>query len=847
MVLDEIEIPRFSELKPAVLDSAVRKNPAKWRERNKRRAESRRAARRSSFRKPSWEVPQVATVDVESKDIDLKKPTVKAQPSPPPPDVVSVDDVDGEGEDKGGDAPRGQTMPGGYYVRSMEEAHRQTMRAFNVRLCRPYQRPVRPDEEEELPPLEPAEVVEELPKATSSLPSRAARLAAERLRQSQELVQEEQKKRQEDEAQRRREAERRRERRLLEEKIRKLREEQEAQEQARREAEQKQKEVEEAIKHAERVAEEKRKTKAEKEKNTDKEDALRLRRQKDAEDDAMLREERRRRRQQEEAARKEREAQRRKEEEEKRREREREEQRRRKEREEKRAEEERRREAERQAEEERAAEELRRLDELEAKVETEEEARRREEVEKEERRKRAELRRREIKEKADRAKKAAAAGLPPSAAAAAAAAALEREALPAEVQVTVAVLGHQGSGKSTLVGALMLTAGAISERELMKRRKELEREACEELQREDGLRSPSGVEFTLLDVPGGRRCLPQAVQAAAEADIALLVVSAKGRELEAALREASGTSALAEQLRVAKGLGARKLLVAVTKMEDVSWSQDRFDEVATALTPKITNAGFSQAAAIFVPVDGYSNQLDGKKATWHSAGSLLHCLDEAATSEDTKKCGALEVLLFESFATNAGKGLRVRGRIEQGVLEPGQRCQLLPGESSMTIEALQSATRQPMTLKEAKAGQNVEIQLNGQLPDWPSTAGATGHAWRGSVLCNEAAPVQVSDYVKAQMEVIEMPRPLTAGFKAVLHVHAATVEAEIEKIQDAFDWATGVTTEKPKVVKAGQRLTVMIRLSREVPLCASQGSRLGMLMLRSEETTVAIGHILEVQ
>ena len=30
-----------------------------------------------------------------------------------------------------------------------------------------------------------------------------------------------------------------------------------------------------------------------------------------------------------------------------------------------------------------------------------------------------------------------------------------------------------GSGKSTLVGALMLTAGAISERELMKRRKDL--------------------------------------------------------------------------------------------------------------------------------------------------------------------------------------------------------------------------------------------------------------------------------------------------------------------------------------------------------------------------------------
>ena len=43
---------------------------------------------------------------------------------------------------------------------------------------------------------------------------------------------------------------------------------------------------------------------------------------------------------------------------------------------------------------------------------------------------------------------------------------------------------------------------------------------------------------------------------------------------------------------------------------------------------------------------------------------------------------------------------------------------------------------------EAKAGQSVEIQLNGQLPDWPSTAGAPvffkisipPKRWFGSVL-----------------------------------------------------------------------------------------------------------------
>ncbi|CAL1129449.1 unnamed protein product [Cladocopium goreaui] len=219
MVLDEIEIPRFSDFKLAVVDSAVRKNPAKWRERNKRRAQSRKNARSALNSEPTWEVPQVVPAEVEPKE-DLKKvKDVKAaEPSPEAAEAVEA----GEESDAEAEPQRrrkeGRTMPGGYYVRSMEEAHRQTMRAFNVRLCKPYQRPVQQEEEEELPPLEPEE--EELDKATSSLPSRAARLAAQRLRNGQEVSREQQKKREEEEAERRREAERRVERRLLEAKIR---------------------------------------------------------------------------------------------------------------------------------------------------------------------------------------------------------------------------------------------------------------------------------------------------------------------------------------------------------------------------------------------------------------------------------------------------------------------------------------------------------------------------------------------------------------------------------------------------------------------------------------------------
>eukprot|EP00439_Symbiodinium_sp_Y106_P058113 s109_g8.t1 len=856
MTFEDIEVPQFSEQKPIVVDAAVRKNPAKWRERNKRRALSRKASRppqaqggehARSTTEPSWEVQQTVPAPEETVP-DLKKQDFKKQQE------VCEEAPDDSWSQK----PQGRTMPGGYYVRSLEEVHTSTMRALNVRLTKPYQRPAHgADEDDDLPPLEP----EEMGEVKAPSPGRAVREAAKR---AQAAVRDAQKqRRQDEEEERRREAERRLERRRLELKIGKLKEEQKAQEQAR----QKEKEVRRQLEEQE--ASERSALRGSEPSETGREEAQKeLRRQRraqrDAEEDAKLREARRRRRAEEEAAKKEHEeAQRAAEEDKRRKEKERKERekRERKEREKaeaaaqaQRREEE---EAKRAADERRRQEEAARREAEEAAArqkETAEEALRRQEMENEERRRRAEQRRKEIKEKAERAKKAAAAGQPPSAAAALAAEAVAREAKPPTSHVTVAVLGHQGAGKSMLVGALLLATGGISERDLAKRRKEAER-LKDESQREDGLRTPKGAELALLDVPGGRRSLPQAVAASAEADVAMLVISAKGRELEAALKEAGGgPSTLVEQLRAARGLGTAakegRLVVAVTKMEEVSWAEDRFDEVISTLTPVLTNAGFSQAATVFVPVDGLTNQVDAKKAPWHTGSSLLQCLDDMASS-CAPRPGALQVLVFES--TPAAKGaIRVRGRVEQGTLRPGERCLLAPGSAPCVVEVLRmAASRNVVPLEEAKSGQNVELQLSGgPFPDWPAVGGASTVGWCGSVLGSAQSPVEVSDSVKAYLEVLELPRPMTAGFKAVLHVHAATVDAEIDQILDATDWATGVTTERPKIVKAGQRLTVLLKFSRQVPVCSvsdAQSSRLGLLMLRLEETTVAVGHVLEVR
>eukprot|EP00930_Biecheleria_cincta_P026335 TRINITY_DN18579_c0_g1_i1.p1 TRINITY_DN18579_c0_g1~~TRINITY_DN18579_c0_g1_i1.p1 ORF type:complete len:974 (+),score=259.96 TRINITY_DN18579_c0_g1_i1:50-2923(+) len=950
------EAPQFSEFKPAVLDPAVRKNPAKWKQRNERRR-SRKAEvlRRSTPQDesgPTWEVKQLVQgdrsdnvgedlktnlkvgflADEEAKDLEqlqklslqelrsrlselgVKEPsgtldrsalevlTAKAMAKDrrrrqaneeaksrgavhpqrwdeaPPPSHETEDERSQE-------LPKGRTMPGGYYVRSPEELHMHVQRSFNARMTKPYVRPARPKkpEEEDIPPLEPAE--EETTTFAHGPKSQAAMHAAERVK-ARARSRDQFKSRQqsaEEQAVRRKQAELLEKRRQVEAKVRQLKEENEAKETARRAAEEERQRLEKQAAEAKRRAAKRAKQAdtpslsaveaKEAEEKAEQERLLRAQRraQKDAEEDARLRELRQQRkleaaRQEEERKQREEEEKRRLEEAAKRQaeEKQRQEELQKKEEEERRRQEE-VKEADQAASLEKEARQGEDLQKQSLPVPTAscpadttpsagstsiEELRQAREAERAERKKQAELRRKEAQEKAAQARKAAtqADGAPCAAASAAAAGSGDKSEV--TMQISVALLGPQGSGKTMLVGAILLASGALNERDLAKRRREIP--DTEELQREEGIRTPGGAALTLLDVPGGRRSLPQAVQAAAEADVAVLVVSAKGRELEAAMKETGGgTSVLQEQLRVCGGLGVRRLVVAVTKMEEANWAQDRFERAQDSLRPALEQAGFKRDQLAFVPVDGLNSDVDGKKASWHEGGSLLECLDWAAGAAEPR-AGPPRVLLFESLK-DASKGglLSVRGRVEQGRVAKGLRCLLAPHQVPCIVEG-QMAGLAPHNKAEVESGEVVLQLSGGPWPDLANAASANAASWCGTVLADAEAPINSANLLKASLDVLEMPRPLTVGFRCMLHIHTSTVEAEIEKIHDATDLSTGIVTEKPKMVKAGQRLTLFLKLSREVPVevasAEAEGSRsrLSLLMLRSEETTIGIGHVLDL-
>ena len=142
-----------------------------------------------------------------------------------------------------------------------------------------------------------------------------------------------------------------------------------------------------------------------------------------------------------------------------------------------------------------------------------------------------------------------------------------------------------------------------------------------------GAHEPTRV--TLLDAPGHRDFVGNAISGAARADAAVLVVDAAPGGFEAGFREAPyrartdggirsvtrarrrklggvvGTGQTREHVRLARSLGVGRVVVAVSKMDSCDYSRDRFDEIKAALTPFLAQSGFGDGRVSWVPVSGF--------------------------------------------------------------------------------------------------------------------------------------------------------------------------------------------------------------------------------------------------
>ena len=111
---------------------------------------------------------------------------------------------------------------------------------------------------------------------------------------------------------------------------------------------------------------------------------------------------------------------------------------------------------------------------------------------------------------------------------------------------------------------------------------------------------------------------------ASQADIGVLVISARKGEYETGFEKGGQTR---EHAMLAKTQGVNKLVVAVNKMDDCDWSEERFKECTTKLLMFLKGLGYNPKTDIMVmPISaqttmGIKDRVPKEKAPWYDGVS----------------------------------------------------------------------------------------------------------------------------------------------------------------------------------------------------------------------------------
>ena len=125
------------------------------------------------------------------------------------------------------------------------------------------------------------------------------------------------------------------------------------------------------------------------------------------------------------------------------------------------------------------------------------------------------------------------------------------------------------------------------------------------------------------------------ITGASEADVAILVVSTKPGETEAAT-EPGGQAR--EHAFLCRTLGVGQVVVALNKMDDSNYSEARYNEVKGIAEKMLKMVGYNTSKVNFVPVSGWKGDNLAKKSEnmgWYKGPTLLEALDSFESARKT--------------------------------------------------------------------------------------------------------------------------------------------------------------------------------------------------------------------
>ncbi len=401
------------------------------------------------------------------------------------------------------------------------------------------------------------------------------------------------------------------------------------------------------------------------------------------------------------------------------------------------------------------------------------------------------------------------------------------------------VLGHVDAGKSTLMGRLLYDLKVVDQRTIDKYRKEAEKmgkssfalawvldQGTEERSRGVTIDIATNkfetgkTAFTILDAPGHRDFIPNMIAGASQADFAVLVIDASTGSFESGLRGQTKEHAL-----LVRSMGVQRIIIAINKLDNVSWSEDRFVEISQQVSAFLTAAGFLSKNITFIPVSGLHgdnivNHSTEPAASWYKGPTLVEELDNSEPiSRALEK--PLRMTIGDIFRGGVQNPLSVSGRIEAGSLQAGDALIAAPSSQKCFVKSLEIDNE---NVDWAVAGQNVTIHLTGIDP---------AHLKIGDVVCRAGNEIQSIKELKVKVLAFDFLMPMAVD------VHRGRLHAagKIRQVAALLDKGTGaVVKKKPKIVQPGSIARLVVDLDLACPLETGQ-----RVVLRSDGATVGAG------
>ncbi|SER64783.1 sulfate adenylyltransferase subunit 1 [Actinokineospora terrae] len=304
--------------------------------------------------------------------------------------------------------------------------------------------------------------------------------------------------------------------------------------------------------------------------------------------------------------------------------------------------------------------------------------------------------------------------------------------------------------------------------------------------------------FVLADTPGHVQYTRNTVTGASTAQLAVLLVDARKGVLEQTRRHAA----------VLALLGVPRLVLAVNKIDLVSYDEATFEVIAKEFTDHATALGYPIGSVLSIPVSALvgDNVVERSGHTpWYVGPTLLEHLETVPVEPDPHDA-PLRFPVQYVIRTNTAEHTDYRGyagQVAAGTVRPGDEVVVLPSGLRTTVARVDTPDGE---LAEAEAGQSVTLVLADDID-----------ISRGDLIAAAVEPPLAVDEFEATLAWLS-DKPLRAGARVLVKHGARTVRAVVGELNARFDEQKLTSVPDPTSLELNEIGRVLVRTAEPLPV-----------------------------